>query len=532
MKKENLILVLIILLNFIILNSTVINIPDDELTIQAGVNSSVDGDTILVHPGTYYENINFNGKAIIVSSLILMNNDIKNIYQTIIDGSNSNPSITFENGEDLNSIINGVIIQNGFSDYGGGIYCANSNPTISNSIIQNNHAGLSIYSGGAGIYCENSNPYIYNSLISNNSSNYYAGGIYCNLSNPTLNQVILENNSANNDGGAIYCKESNPILINITIAENTSSIGGGIYCFQNSNPILQNTIIWNNFPQGICFSPSNTSNSITILYCDLQNGESGIVINNNGIVNWGNGNIEDNPDFVLADNFNTTTNSSCINSGNPDLDNDSFNWENDIDDQDPDGSRMDIGANLVYDYQFDFTTNDNFGYVEYEANFEINSEGFIFDYFWDFENDGIYDSALQNPSHTYTQAGIYDVKLKVMLNSWHSYSDSLIISNLIVVQGSQLEPPENLTINLCDNDVILQWTSVIEATYYLIYSSSNLNLKYEFVDYTDNNTTNFTHSGIINQKDKLFYVVIAYDGSWDELNKYLESNKKHMKINK
>jgi hypothetical protein len=47
-------------------NATIINVPDDYATIQAGIDASEDGDTVLVQPGRYVENIDFNGHSIVL----------------------------------------------------------------------------------------------------------------------------------------------------------------------------------------------------------------------------------------------------------------------------------------------------------------------------------------------------------------------------------------------------------------------------------------------------------------------------------
>jgi len=68
MRHLTIVISLIIISN---LSATIINIPEDQTTIQEGINVAVDGDTVLVQPGIYLENINFEGKEISVASLFL-----------------------------------------------------------------------------------------------------------------------------------------------------------------------------------------------------------------------------------------------------------------------------------------------------------------------------------------------------------------------------------------------------------------------------------------------------------------------------
>ncbi len=63
-------LLLILLIPPVCLDARIIEIPQDCPTIQDGIHASDDGDTVLVAPGLYYENIRFHGKRILLTSYL------------------------------------------------------------------------------------------------------------------------------------------------------------------------------------------------------------------------------------------------------------------------------------------------------------------------------------------------------------------------------------------------------------------------------------------------------------------------------
>lgn len=257
--------------------ATIKNVPGDCQTIQECIDASSGGDTIRVAPGTYYENLNYNGHNVTVASWYIDGEDTSYISQTVIDGGNSGTVVTFENGENSAATIVGFTIQNGSAQYGGGISClSNSSPTIIHNIVSYNSAG-ELYGNGGGIYCSNSNPIINENTISSNTVGE-GGGIKCINSSPTITGNTIANNSTsggiNNPGGGIYCgTNSNPIINGNTISGNSTSgiygPGGGIFCAGNSNPTISSNIINGNSASdrggGIsCYesSPLITSNTI------------------------------------------------------------------------------------------------------------------------------------------------------------------------------------------------------------------------------------------------------------------------------
>ncbi|MBN1996572.1 hypothetical protein JW935_03400 [candidate division KSB1 bacterium] len=118
------------------LPAAIINVPGDYATIQAGIHAAFPGDTVLVAENTYYENIDFIGKAITVASHFLIDGDTTHVDSTIIDDSKpSNPDkgsvVCFISGEDTTSVLCGFTITSGIGTFfspasaqvGGGIFC-------------------------------------------------------------------------------------------------------------------------------------------------------------------------------------------------------------------------------------------------------------------------------------------------------------------------------------------------------------------------------------------------------------------------
>lgn len=115
----------------------VLQVPATYPSIQGAINVSIAGDTVIVSPGIYFENIDFRGKSIMVASQFLLTANPAIINQTIIDGSQPGDSdsgsvVRFISQEDTLAALVGFTIRNGVgtlipgSFAGGGILVSNS----------------------------------------------------------------------------------------------------------------------------------------------------------------------------------------------------------------------------------------------------------------------------------------------------------------------------------------------------------------------------------------------------------------------
>src|SRR4051794_13250820 len=78
--------------------ASTLNVPARQPTIQAAINAAVNGDVIIVAPGTYMEKINFQGKFITVKS------SGGPALTTINATGQSSAVVSFQNGETVSSM--------------------------------------------------------------------------------------------------------------------------------------------------------------------------------------------------------------------------------------------------------------------------------------------------------------------------------------------------------------------------------------------------------------------------------------------
>jgi Right handed beta helix region len=223
-------------------------------TVSSAIATATSGDTVLVCPGTYVENINFSGKAILVRS-------VGGASVTILDGNAADSVVTFASSEGSTSILEGFTIRNGRSGFdtsgfgdGGGIRIANASPTIHGNEIVSNRA-----CSGAGISIRFGSPVIEGNTIAHNVQAGCTGGTggggigIVGSSTAVIRRNIIRANSligANGGGISLFAAGSSTIELNV-IADNCVSIsacaqGGGIWIVNQSEATIAGNLIVRN----------------------------------------------------------------------------------------------------------------------------------------------------------------------------------------------------------------------------------------------------------------------------------------------
>jgi hypothetical protein len=246
-----------------------IRVPADASTIQQGINAAANGDTVLVAPGTYYERINFFGKAITVTSEL--GPDV-----TVIDGGGSGTVVTFMSREGRDAVLSGFTIKGGSDLYrAGGIQIGSSSPTIRGNTITGNR-GCS----GTGIQSVSSAPRIERNRVIGNRVELCTGawgiGIYILGTASGVAAEIVDNDVSDNTsigstfggGIALYgagaaVLRGNVISRNMTAGPSGCGWGGGLASTNYTQATLVDNLIVGNtacFGGGVNWGGINGTN--------------------------------------------------------------------------------------------------------------------------------------------------------------------------------------------------------------------------------------------------------------------------------
>lgn len=202
----------------------------DAPTIQAAISKATVGDTILVGPGRFMEDITYLGKDLVVRSEF-------GPASTILDGSGQDSAVvTFDNWETNAAILEGFTItggagtpRQGGSRIGGGVFSEHASPTIINNVIFGNS---SMWGGGI--------------IVGRQNAVSEAGPM---VSPIVRGNAIIENVATNGGGGLVVYDGTSLIEGNLFRANRTSQRGdgGGLKAMINkgSVSILSNEFIEN-----------------------------------------------------------------------------------------------------------------------------------------------------------------------------------------------------------------------------------------------------------------------------------------------
>ena len=281
-----------------IINVDIVNCPgpgsgtvgDPYCSIQTAVDNAVDADEILVASGTYFETINFLGKAITLRG-------VDGRASTIIDGQQNGTVVLCESGEGPDTVLTGFTITGGDAsgpfpaNTGGGMRNADGScPTVTDCSFIANTAS---FGGGIFSYCATVTNCLFvgNTATQgggfegggtvadctfNSNSGTFGGGMRITVGGSALNWTTVDNctftlntvigygggmavitagivkvnncvfidNEADGHGGAVGNVVGALDIINCTFSGNSAPLGATISCSVAAQPLVGNCIMW------------------------------------------------------------------------------------------------------------------------------------------------------------------------------------------------------------------------------------------------------------------------------------------------
>ena len=252
--------------------ASTLTVPGQFPTIQAAINAATDGDTVLVSPGTYVENINFGTKDITVAST-------DGASATVIDGGAVSNVVVMAAEAGESPTLRGFTVRNGHpaSADGGGVSTTGGTAVIEDNIITGNFA----CGAGGGVAAEFSQAVIRRNRIEGNGQSGCSGGpggggvFIGGAGSVTLVDNVITGNAHGSVGGGVslFAAGTPTIARNVISSNSAGGQGGGFWIVNHSDAQIEDNVI-----------VGNSSGQGAGVYLSVPSGERGAVLVNNTIV--------------------------------------------------------------------------------------------------------------------------------------------------------------------------------------------------------------------------------------------------------
>lgn len=142
-------------------------------SIQEAIRVAQEGSKVVVCSGTYFENLDFLGKNIEVTSANPEDGD--KMAFAVINADGTGTAVRFVGGETRLAKLEGFTITGGMAGLSGAVLCQDSHPTISNCLIVGNRA---MGSDGGTVYCTRSHAVFENCSVADNYGGTNGAGLH------------------------------------------------------------------------------------------------------------------------------------------------------------------------------------------------------------------------------------------------------------------------------------------------------------------------------------------------------------------
>jgi serine protease len=260
---------------------TTISVPGDQPTIQAALDAATAGDTVLVAPGTYVENLDFGGKDVALTAS-------GGADATTLDANGATGVLLGPGGS-----ISGFTITGASEYFGAAIEVHGAASLISQNVFEGNEQRAGGY--GAAIGGNNASPIVERNLFRGNTcdSQFLSGVVaFVNGSSPRIQSNVFVDNPCRAVNMTLPAGAA-PVVVNNTIVGNAVGIRVDARVSTTAHTYRNNVVVDNDIGLEVDFGAAPPWDHNLVF---------GNVVDYSGAPSQtgSNGNVSANPSFVDA----------------------------------------------------------------------------------------------------------------------------------------------------------------------------------------------------------------------------------------